>query len=294
MWSNIDLYFEPRNYCLSKYNWPIGEPEMTSFESAFLCGLIRDKKPKKIVEIGVAGGGTTVIVLKCLELLGIADETKMFSVDISENFYRGHGEKSGYLANELLNEKTDFQHEFLLGRFLPEVLEHIGGHIDFVILDTRHSTPGELLDFLAIYPFLISDAYIVLHDIAFNHYGYVPLGFATQLLLSCVNGKKILSKDNNRTSEYPNIGAFITTPETKESLFDVLNALMVTWRYVPDMKEFSIYQNHFRLMYGDDFADLFESIYKLQSLSNQKLIWNSKFFQFYMSIKRTIGKFLMK
>lgn len=31
--------------------------EMTDFELSFLCGLIRKKKPQKILELGVAAGG---------------------------------------------------------------------------------------------------------------------------------------------------------------------------------------------------------------------------------------------
>ena len=33
-------------------------------------------------------------------------------------------------------------HEFYLGNYLPQVINKIGGDIDFVILDTVHSLPG--------------------------------------------------------------------------------------------------------------------------------------------------------
>lgn len=47
--------FEPRNTCLSNYYWPEGEPEMSAFDSAFLCGLVKHNEPHKIAEVGVAG-----------------------------------------------------------------------------------------------------------------------------------------------------------------------------------------------------------------------------------------------
>lgn len=44
--------------------------EMSRDQIAFLCGLLKWKKPRKIVEVGVAEGGTTAIIIKCLESMG--------------------------------------------------------------------------------------------------------------------------------------------------------------------------------------------------------------------------------
>lgn len=61
--------------------------ELSEAEHGFICGLIRKYKPKKIVELGVSGGGTSVLVLNCLQKLGLND-TKMYSVDLSETYLR--------------------------------------------------------------------------------------------------------------------------------------------------------------------------------------------------------------
>ncbi len=55
--NEIDLYWEPRNKILPLLPEVNGEPEMSSFDSAFLCGAIRKFMPNKIVEVGIAGGG---------------------------------------------------------------------------------------------------------------------------------------------------------------------------------------------------------------------------------------------
>ena len=68
----MELVWEPRKRAMEsimKGEWG-SEPEMSEFESAFVCGLIKEKRPKKILEIGVAGGGTTAIVMQCLNDLG--------------------------------------------------------------------------------------------------------------------------------------------------------------------------------------------------------------------------------
>ena len=59
--------YEPRRKILSHIPNVPGEPEMSEFESAFLCGLLKKFRPKKILEIGVAAGGTTAVMLQCLE-----------------------------------------------------------------------------------------------------------------------------------------------------------------------------------------------------------------------------------
>ncbi len=52
---------------------------MSERQSGFLCGLIKEFKPKRILEIGVAAGGTTAIMLNCISMLGL--ETSIVSID---------------------------------------------------------------------------------------------------------------------------------------------------------------------------------------------------------------------
>lgn len=43
--------------------------EMSNDQLAFLCGLIEEYRPNKIVEVGVSAGGTTAVILKCISML---------------------------------------------------------------------------------------------------------------------------------------------------------------------------------------------------------------------------------
>ncbi|MBR1647411.1 MAG: hypothetical protein IJ685_11645 [Selenomonadaceae bacterium] len=54
--NELPLDFEPRRKILPKLPAFDGEPEMSEFESAFLCGALKTFRPKKILEVGVAGG----------------------------------------------------------------------------------------------------------------------------------------------------------------------------------------------------------------------------------------------
>ena len=99
--NEIPLDFEPRRKILPKlpdYVSPQGErePEMSEFQSAFLCGAIKQFRPKKILEVGVAGGGTTSIILQTLEDIG--EPYKMYSADIAVKFHRDQRQNTGFLA----------------------------------------------------------------------------------------------------------------------------------------------------------------------------------------------------
>lgn len=55
MYQTVELYEEPRKEIFSKLN--ISEkPEMSEFDSAFLCGMLKKFRPAKIMEVGIAGG----------------------------------------------------------------------------------------------------------------------------------------------------------------------------------------------------------------------------------------------
>lgn len=193
--------------------------EMSSWQLAFLCGLIKEHRPEKILEIGVAAGGTTSVILNCISLLDI--DTEVHSIDLSTRFYRDKNKETGYLAREsiqLLNKKV--RHSLHTGSISVDFVEQIGKGIDFLILDTAHMMPGEILDFLACLPYLKEGAVVVLHDIISYHNG-VSTAFATQLLLDTVKADKLVGVDQDYMFTYPNIGAFTITKDTVKHIEDV-------------------------------------------------------------------------
>ena len=253
-------FLEPREEILKKIKTIPNEPEMSVFESGFLCGLLRTYKPKKIVEVGVAGGGTTAIILQSLEILRYNYE--MYSVDLSEMFYRDETKCTGFMAieaKEVLNvDKT--KHNFLLGKLLPLRLEEIGGEIDFVILDTTHALPGEMLDYLAILPYLSENAIVVLHDV--NQFYGGAMAYATKLLYDVVKADKLIIKDPDRLYSYPNISAFQINSETKKSITDCFSSLTMPWEYLLTDEQYEVYYRCYLQQYGAQIAEMFEMAFK--------------------------------
>lgn len=260
--NEVDLFSEPRLQILPKLTKILNEPEMSIFESAFLCGLLKKYKPHKIVEVGIAGGGTTAIILQCMEMLHI-ENWVIHSIDYSERFYMDSNYQSGFLADEakkFLGKNANQNHYFHFGNVASSFMEEIGKDVDFLIIDTMHILPGEVLDFISLLPWLDQNAVVVLHDIARNQ--YAPLVhsncFATGELFSSVVAEKYINYDASRNELYPNIGAFIVNENTKKYIENVFLSLFLTWSYQPEEKQIAEYRNVIKKYYRKELVDLFE------------------------------------
>lgn len=249
------MFNEPGNI-LSKVDEPF--VEMSATDHGFLCGLIKEKNPKKIVEVGVAGGGTTAVVMNCLSVLN--SSAKMFSVDISEQCYKKEDRKTGWQLEKVKDYLNNYQnHTFLLGKRLFQRINELGDDIDFLILDTEHAMPGEILDFLCILPHVTLDAVVVLHDTGLNLYGNGG-AIATKILFDSVSGKKYFNFENS----FPNIAAFEITEETILNIDNVFSALSITWNHLVNINVLMGYRTLFEMFYSKDCLKLFDQIVLLQ------------------------------
>ncbi len=268
----IPLDFEPRRKILPKlpeFVSPQGhrEPEMSEFDSAFLCGMLKTFRPKKILEVGVAGGATTAIILQTLEDIGTPYE--MHSIDAAAKFYRDQSKPSGFLAmfaKEKIFGELRGTHAFHLGTYLPQVIDGIGGNIDFVILDTMHSMPGEALDFLAVLPYLTAGATVVLHDVSLNQISKNVNAHATTVLFSSVTAEKFLNLTmdfNNTKFNYPNIGAFQINQQTRDNIENVFLTLILRWAYMPSQGELNLYLGHYKKHYPKELCAIYIEAIKM-------------------------------
>lgn len=255
MYQHIELYTKPgeilkktsEQYC-----------EMTEAEHGFLCGMIRSFVPQKTVEIGVAGGGTTAVIMQCLN--EVNPDAKMYSGDINQECYRRKGKSTGYQLEELKEYLPNYKnHTFYLGSVLPQYIERIGNDIDFAILDTTHAMPGEILDFLCLLPYLKENAVVVLHDTALN-LTRSEKSFATKILLDTVTGEKYY----NYKERILNIAAFRAVKETFDHAADVFSALSVSWAYLPPLSELLLYRDWYKKFYDAECLELFDIFLEAQ------------------------------
>ena len=225
--------------------------EMSNYDTAFICGLLRAFRPQKIVELGVSSGGTTAIMLCCLQEMGY--EYRMYSIDTLEYAYKYPDKAVGFVATDVKSKLGVETHELIGGRSFPMCAEVIGGDIDFLVLDTTHSLPGEVLEFLAVYPFLKEGAVVCMHDLRFNLSGSRHAqSAATNALFNSVVAEKYIGEDQKRSFGYPNIGAFIVGPETDAYITNVFGVLTQTWHRVPSEDDLAPYTQIIERSYGDE------------------------------------------
>lgn len=268
MTKDTELFYEPLEI-LEKLSGT--GPEMTRWQTAFLCGLLKSNRPKKIVEVGVAAGATSAVILNTISMLNL--DAELYSVDLSESFYRDKTKETGYLAKE--SEKFlahPVKHTLCIGT-LPEYLERIGGDIDFLILDTAHTLPGELLDFLAAFPMLKQGCCVVLHDIILNHLADPIAGensYATKVLLSSVAAEKVVGKGNDTPYHSANIGAFYVTEDTGKYIENVFSALTIIWQYLPTAEQLERYRKHIAKYYKKELLEEYEDAVLMNTATRHK------------------------
>lgn len=123
-----------------------------------LCGLIRANRPSKIVKIGGANSSATAAIMRCIDILKIP--CQLYVIDsLPEVFPYTRDVFS--LERELEEYPIEFCHLFQ-GHTPAVYLEEIGGGIDFLILDSVETIPGNLLDFIVTIPYLTRNAVVAL------------------------------------------------------------------------------------------------------------------------------------
>ena len=219
--------------------------EMTYLERKFLNGIIRQVKPKKILEIGVAAGGGSSIILNAIKDI---DNSLLYSIDYSKKFYRDKHKNSGFIVEE------KFPHllakwKLYTGGVAAKFIDEIGGNIDLCLLDAMHSNPGEILDFLMILPYLDKNAVIVIHDIFTSN--------TCLTLFNTMRGKKIIFKDKDEIFNNYGIGAVILDDNIMDYIFDYFFLLKLNWNYMPSDADIETIIELFKKHYSKDLINFF-------------------------------------
>lgn len=226
--------------------------EMTPSERSFLGNLIHQHQPKKIVEIGVAAGASSAIILN--EIKDIKD-AKLYSLDYSTQYYRNANKLTGFIIKERFPELLS-KWELKTGGLSCNFLEDIGGEIDLCLLDTMHSNPGEFLDFLMILPYLKKNAIVVIHDTTLHLVSKYNIHTTCGTLLSAISGEKL--SPSYTEHQFPNIGASIIDTNQKDRIFDIFHLLTLPWHYKLSDKDVLDLNNFFPQHYKKEYCDFFK------------------------------------
>lgn len=142
-----------------------------------------------------------------------------------------------------------------------------GNEVDFVILDTMHILPGEVLDLISILPYMKDGTVVVLHDTSLNLYTDNRYCYANSAVFSSIVANKYINYDTDKSENaYPNIGAFIVDKETKNNVTNLFLSLFISWKYYPDENQIKSYKKAIDNLYGNTGRYLFEQALKLNKI----------------------------
>ena len=211
-------------------------------EARFINGIIRKNKLKNCLEIGVANGGSAILILNAIKDI---KNSILVSLDLNKELFDDPYKVTGYRVNEYFPELSknwklytgDQPHKFLVDLNIK---------FDFLFLDSTHASPGEILNFIEALPFLNEYAIVVIHDLIW-HFGKV---INSKFFPSCISLIPALYGDKvflNKNKEYvSNIGAVFLYPNQKEHYLDYFLLLLNFWEYIPkdnqinDLRDFII------------------------------------------------------
>lgn len=240
---------------------------MSEVERQFLNGLILKYKPKKLLEVGVSAGSSSVIMLNAIK----DSKAKLHSIDYSVDYYQDNTKKSGYIVDSYPELAKQWQ--LFAGGLALEYMDEIGDGVDFCFIDAAHMNPGEILDTLMVLPYLKDDAVIVYHDVNLPTYIHkvtydINRTLTNNLLMSAVHGKKIVLKNfkwgQDSRTHFPNMGAIQLNAQSKAHVFEIFNLLTLKWSYMPSRNEEEAILTFFKKHYDEYFVQYSQRIFDYQ------------------------------
>ena len=149
----------------------------------FLNGIIRKNKPKKCLEIGVANGGSSILILNAIKDI---ENSSLVSLDLNNNMYLDSTKRTGYRVKKYFPELAK-KWKLFTGDLPHKFLVKLNMKFDFLFLDTAHMAPGELLNFIEVLPFLKENAIMVLHDIIWHFHRKIKFYPSNIYLMTSIN-----------------------------------------------------------------------------------------------------------
>ena len=233
-------------------------------ESYFINGIIRKLRPKKCLEIGVAHGGSSILILNAIKDI---NKSLLVSLDLYKKYYGSGSEDTGYRVKKFFPELSK-NWQLYTGEQPHIFLEKLNIKFDFLFLDTAHIAPGELINIIEVLPFLNDNAIVVLHDIMFHlptnkYYNKKEIKFhPSQIyLMSSLAGDKIIIRDQDKGAE--NIGAIFLYPNQDKYYLNYFLLLLSPWEYIPNEKQYEELKIFIKKYYKNEiYLHLFDKAYK--------------------------------
>lgn len=132
-------------------------------DAAFFSGLVQSIKPQKVLEIGVASGwGSVVLLESCREFSN--ENFEYVGIDIASRFFYDADFATGQAVEEISPDLLPI-YRLITEKSAGQAMLDVDDGIDFAFIDAHHMHPWATLDMLSILPFMKKDSWIALHDL---------------------------------------------------------------------------------------------------------------------------------
>ena len=208
-------------------------------EAYFINGLIRKNKVKNCLEIGVANGGSAILILNALK---DRDNSMLVSLDLNKELFNDPNKTTGYRVNKYFPELTK-NWKLYTGKQPHKFLIELNMKFDFLFLDSTHASPGEIINFIESLPFLKENAIVVIHDLLWHFFINSNMKFYPSCisLIPALYGDKAFP--HNIYGEISNIGAVFLYSNQKNHFIDYFLLLLNFWEYIPKDEQINFYKD---------------------------------------------------
>jgi predicted O-methyltransferase YrrM len=144
-------------------SWATGH--VSGADATFLHEMICALQPETIVELGVASGVSSAVILHALDQLPAAERRALYSVDVRPTCYFDEAYQTGQACREMYPAARAHWHTAFEAdaRDTAKVLP--AGSVDLTFIDANHSHPYPLLDLLQATAFAKPGSWVIFHDV---------------------------------------------------------------------------------------------------------------------------------
>lgn len=131
-------------------------------DAMFLYDAVRGLSPRRVIEIGVASGGSSTVMLRALAGSG---DGVLESFDLHPFCYFDRSKPVGCLAREMAPELLDRWNLNVRETAREAGARFAGQNIELAFIDGDHRHPAPTADLLWLLPALAPGAWVILHDV---------------------------------------------------------------------------------------------------------------------------------
>lgn len=234
---------------------------ISEYDVRFLSGLVNFARPRTLVEIGVASGWSSAVILNRLKQTHGSDSFQLNAIDLFEDFYLDAKYKTGHAVTELVPDLKS-NYNLLTGRIAPDAMADVG-KVDFSFIDAHHYHPWTTLDFLAVLPFMEKGRWVAFHDINLctierhKHTNRGPF-----YMFHLWQDTKLQSTQNPSM-----IGAVLLERQPHQYLRDILEILHTPWELSLEESDLQSFSNFVGIHFGDKWKAQFDNLFEMRNPS---------------------------